>query len=72
MKKKDYYALLKKKPPNIIRGTRTGPDRAKAILTDGAIQDKNEPKETAEFATKTTTKQHMKNLSTLSFSDAIQ
>ena len=37
------YALFKKKPLKIIRGTSAGPDRPMAAFVDGATADKNTP-----------------------------
>ena len=41
--KKISYALFKKKPLKIIRGTSAGPDRPMAAFVDGAIADRNTP-----------------------------
>ena len=35
--------MLKKNPENIIKGTKSGADRANAALALGAAADKNEP-----------------------------
>ena len=43
LKFKVTYSKLNKNPLNIIRGTNTGPANARAMLTDGAIADKNVP-----------------------------
>ncbi len=37
------YELFKKKPLNIINGTRTGPESPSAAFAFGAAADKNDP-----------------------------
>lgn len=64
--------MLRKKPPNIMSGTRIGPMRANAALTDGTAHETNEPKATEQLATSIIDRAHMKNLPASASSPTIQ
>ena len=55
-----------------MRGTKTGPDNASAALVDGATADRNSPNETAQLATRITTRQQIRNFPPSLFRFVIQ
>ena len=63
----NFYALLKKNPLKIIRGTKTGAEIAKATWIEGDAADKKDPNDTALFATRIHARLHKRNLSAWGF-----